>query len=305
MPRVSIVLPIYNRAATLPRCVASVLAQTFSEFELIAVDDASTDNSTSIAEQFADPRIRLLRHEKNAGPSAARNTGIRAARGEFIALIDSDDEWLPDKLRQQIGLLDARAADVCVCEYFIIDRETARRQRLPENSSWRDDLHMRCELGNGTTLVLRRGVADAVGPLDETLRLYEDWDWVLRIVEKHVLHIVHEPLARIHAGPPRPAALFAESAERFLAKHAAEFLRLGPGHHRHVRASHYQFVAANAFANRRFRLGCEYLMRSFAAEPLQNPLRLAALPLAPVDALCGTSLIERAAAWQRGRPTTR
>jgi glycosyltransferase involved in cell wall biosynthesis len=303
MPRVSVILPIYNRSATVGRCLGSILAQSFSDFELIAVDDASTDNSVQAVAAFTDPRIRLLRHEQNAGPSAARNTALRAARGEIVALIDSDDEWLPEKLERQVAFLAERGADISVCEYFLVEGGRTQPWPLPEPPSWRDDLHFRCELGNGTTLVVHRRVIDEVGFLDETLRLYEDWDWLLRMVANHPLHVLHEPLARIYAGPPRSAELFAQSAERFLEKHGREFERQGPRHHRIVRAAHFQYVAANGFANRRFRLGCQYLLRSFLHNPWQDPRRLGALALAPIDAICGSSLLGRAAEWQRNRST--
>ena len=90
-PVVTIILPVFNRAATLRRCVESVRAQTFADWELIAVDDASTDDSIAVLESFGDPRIRVLCHDTNRGPGAARNTALASARGEFFALIDSDD----------------------------------------------------------------------------------------------------------------------------------------------------------------------------------------------------------------------
>jgi hypothetical protein len=198
-----------------------------------------------------------------------------------------------------VAFLDERAADLCVCEYYLIEGTRVQQRELPEPESWRDDLHFRCELGNGTTLLVPRRVIDATGFLDENLRLYEDWDWVLRMLADHSLHVLHEPLARIYAGPPRAADQFAKAAAYFLAKHAAEFDRLGPAHHRRVRAAHFQYVAGNAFANRLFRVGCRYLLRSYWNHPLQNPLRLGALALAPIDACCGSSLIENVAAWQR------
>ena len=92
MPLVSVILPFYNRATTLERCVQSVRAQSYSNWELIAVDDGSSDGSREIVERYADSRIRLLRHETNRGAAAARDTAIRQTRGVFLALIDSDDE---------------------------------------------------------------------------------------------------------------------------------------------------------------------------------------------------------------------
>ena len=293
-PAVSVILPVYNRAATLARCVESVRAQTFADWELIAVDDASSDDSVVALERFADPRIRILRHERNGGPSAARNTALRAARGEFVALIDSDDEWLPRKLEVQLGLLE-NGGDLCGCEYWLCEGEKETRVTLPEPPSWREWLHLQCRLGNGTTLVVRRDVVGEVGLLDEELRTYEDWDWVLRMTLRHRLQIAREPLARVHVSPLRSARAFAAGAERFLAKHDGEFARLGHEHRQHVRSEHFAAVAANAFGTRDFRLGCRYVWKSFTAAPLAKPQRLGALLLAPVDACCGTSLIARAA----------
>ena len=136
--------------------------------------------------------------------------------------------------------------------------------------------------------------------MDERLRVYEDWDWMLRLVQRFQYCVVAEPLARVHAGGPRSARAFAAAAEIFRLKHEAEFARLGAAHHAWVRGKHFENVAANAFANREQRLGCRYLLKSFAENPRQNPVRLGALLLAPVDALFGTSLIGRAAAWRRG-----
>ena len=297
---ISVILPVFNRAATLARCVESVRAQTFSDWELIAVDDGSSDDSVRVVESFADARMRVIRHERNRGPAAARNTAIEAARGEYLALIDSDDEWLSRKLEKQIARLQGGECELCGCEYFLATNGAEKRVILPAPPSWAEELHTKCELGNGTTLALRRECAVAVGALDERLRVYEDWDWMLRLVQRFRYAVIAEPLARVHAGGPRSARAFAAAAEIFLLKHEAEFARLGAAHHARVRGKHFENVAANAFLNREHRLGCRYLLKSFAENPRQNPARLGALLLAPVDALLGTSLIGRAAAWRRG-----
>ena len=300
MPRVSVILPFYNRAACIERCVRSVLGQSFADFEIVAVDDASTDESACVITALGDPRIRVLRHETNRGPSGARNTALRAAAGEVFAFIDSDDEWLPGKLAAQLALLDGPpGCDLCGCEYFRVADAVERRVELPRDVKWAEWLHFRCELGSGTTLTVRRHVVDAVGLLDETFRVYEDWDWVLRMVLRFRYDVVHEPLARVHAGAPRPAEIVAASAAQFLRKHEAEFRRLGPAHWGRVRSEHFEAVAALAFSQRQFALGSRSLLKSWAAAPARNPLRLGALALAPVDALCGTSLLRRAIELQR------
>src|ERR1043166_1854397 len=106
-PLVSVVLPTYNRAHTLARAVRSVLAQSHRHLEIVVVDDGSTDATVALVQKLAleDPRVRLVQ-QANRGPAAARNTGVRQARGEFVAFQDSDDEWLVEKLERQLAALE-------------------------------------------------------------------------------------------------------------------------------------------------------------------------------------------------------
>src|SRR5438132_12765470 len=101
-PTVSVIIATHNRARLLRRAIHSVLAQTFEDWELLVVDDGSTDNTETIAVSLQDLRICYLRHEVNRGLSAARNTGIRISRGEYVAFLDDDDEWLPKKLEREL-----------------------------------------------------------------------------------------------------------------------------------------------------------------------------------------------------------
>ena len=105
--KASVVLPVYNKAPWLQECLDSVFTQTFTEFEVIAVDDASTDGSLRILEQVTDPRLRIIRLEKNIGPGGAAQRGIDAAIGEYIIRVDADDIMVPDRFAKQIALLDA------------------------------------------------------------------------------------------------------------------------------------------------------------------------------------------------------
>ncbi|MBR3019128.1 MAG: glycosyltransferase family 2 protein [Clostridia bacterium] len=118
---ISVVIPNYNGERFIERTLRSVLEQTYPHFEIIVVDDASTDASPSIVQAFCekDSRIRLIRLEKNGGVSNARNTGIREAKGAYIALLDSDDLWTPDKLERQLKL--AGEAEIVYCSYDFVD----------------------------------------------------------------------------------------------------------------------------------------------------------------------------------------
>ena len=102
---VSVIIPTYNREKLVSRSIQSVLDQTYQDYEIIVVDDASIDNTEKVVKSFNDVRIRFLRSNLNKGGSAARNMGIIAANGEYIAFLDSDDEWLPEKLEKQISIL--------------------------------------------------------------------------------------------------------------------------------------------------------------------------------------------------------
>lgn len=120
---VSIITPMYNSAAFVGETIQSVLAQTYSRWELLIVDDCSSDNSTSIVREFAalDPRIRLLSNEKNSGTAVTRNHGLREAQGSYIAFLDSDDLWMPEKLEYQLATMKKDGVALSCTAYNMID----------------------------------------------------------------------------------------------------------------------------------------------------------------------------------------
>src|SRR5690348_13147078 len=112
MAPVSVIIPTHNRSDFLRNAITSVLNQTYQDFEIIVVDDGSTDNTSEVVANFSDERITFIRHDTNKGGSAARNTGILASKCDYIAFLDDDDEWLPDKLRKQMEILVASPPEV-------------------------------------------------------------------------------------------------------------------------------------------------------------------------------------------------
>lgn len=198
MPKVSVVIPAYNRAESIGRAISSVFAQTFSDFELIVVDDGSTDGTAACASAFDRPDLRVIVHERNRGAAAARNTGIAAAEAPLVAFLDSDDEWLPDKLARQVRRLEETEAAAC-CSGFLLERGgTISERRLPETRGWRARLLRGCTVSPGSTLVVERRCFGEIGPFDESLGRFEDWEWLLRFTARHKLVAVGAPLAVVH-----------------------------------------------------------------------------------------------------------
>ena len=131
VPLVSVVVPAYNVANYIEKAVESVLSQSFSDLELLIVDDASTDETAAVAETFAarDGRVRVLTNESNCGVALTRNRGIAAAQGTYIALLDGDDYWYPEKLEKQLALAEETDADIVYCSYDLVEERENPRQR--------------------------------------------------------------------------------------------------------------------------------------------------------------------------------
>lgn len=195
LPKVSVIMPVYNVEAHVAEAVDSVLAQTFDNFELIIVDDGGTDHSIAICRTFRDPRIRIV-SQANRGLAGARNTGIAESVGEYIALIDSDDRWLPEKLALHVIHLDNNpAVGVSYSSSRFIDvagRPMRLMQRPKLEGITASEIFCRNPVGNGSAPVLRRSALDAVAfrhprqPertcwFDESLRQSEDIEMWLRL----------------------------------------------------------------------------------------------------------------------------
>lgn len=188
-PAISVIMPVYNRANAVGRAVVSVLGQSFEDFELIVIDDGSTDRTVEALRTIRDPRLRLIELEQNIGGNAARNHGICEARAELVTFLDSDDEYLPDRLASTVRYLAEHPevdllVDACV-------------KRWPEAPGKRDLVRRNPELeGNDAVLAalfdrslfkatpgitVRREAAVRAGLFDESLRRRQDYDFILRV----------------------------------------------------------------------------------------------------------------------------
>lgn len=194
-PRVSVVLPTWNRGWILEQAVDSVLDQDYGNLELVVVDDGSTDDTPQLLSAYGD-RLRIIR-QANQGVSAARNAGIRAATGELIALLDSDDTWLPGKVNAQVAFFSATpAALICQTEEIWIRNGTrvnpGKRHRKEAGMIFERSLAL-C-LVSPSAVMMRRSLLDEVGLFDESLPACEDYDLWLRITWKHPVHLIDQPL---------------------------------------------------------------------------------------------------------------
>jgi len=202
-PVVSVVIPTYNRAWCLTRAVDSVLDQTFTDKELIVVDDGSEDDTTALLSAYGS-RIQVIR-QKNQGVSAARNAGIMAARGLWIALLDSDDHWLPAKLTAQFDWLAAHP-DYRICQTEEIWIRDGRRVNPKKRHRKRGGhIFERCLplcLVSPSAVMMARSLLDEVGGFDEGLPACEDYDLWLRIACTHPIGLVDEPLIVKTGGHP-------------------------------------------------------------------------------------------------------
>lgn len=200
-PLVSVIIPTYNRPEQLRRAISSVLAQTYQNFEIIIVDDASSVDVAMITGEFNDKRITYIRHEKNKGASAARNSGLRAAQGQFINFLDDDDEILPSKFAKQIAIFQnsSSATGVVYCGfcYALEETEETVYQRIPSISG-----NVFLELLKSNFLVMqapliKKVAIEQVGFLDETLPGCQDWDLWLRLSQHFEFSVVPEVLAKV------------------------------------------------------------------------------------------------------------
>ena len=189
-PKVSVVIPVYRGARYIGQAVRSVLEQTFRAFELIVVNDGSpeTEEIDRELQPYMD-RIVYLK-QPNGGPSAARNTGVHRARGDYIAFLDCDDSWYPEYLSEQVGALAADPGlDLIYCDALLVgDSRRAGRTAMEFNPSegkvtLESLLKMDCRLITSCTVVRRQSLLDA-GLFDETLRCCEDFDIWVRLADR-------------------------------------------------------------------------------------------------------------------------
>lgn len=202
-PLISVVIPAYNREKTILRALNSVLRQTYSNIEVIVVDDGSTDSTVQLVSNCTDERVRLICLPSNQGANRARNTGISEAKGEYIAFQDSDDEWLADKLEKQMAYIFKTSVKAVYCPYILYDEDKV--SIVPGNYMNQDicekNIAETLKKGNvvGTpTLIIQRELFSQIGMFDVDMKRLQDYEFVIRLVKKEPLGYIKEPLVKAY-----------------------------------------------------------------------------------------------------------
>lgn len=237
MEKVSIIIPTYNRADVLITSIQSVLQQTYTGFELLIVDDGSTDNTDTVVESIRDDRIRYLKMPENKGVAAARNEGIRQANYDYIAFQDSDDYWRPDKLEKQMAFLTQRPETALLYCPYKCKKADGTTVLVPSSNippeEKQGDIYRYMLLRNtiGTPSVLvRRQCLEESGLFCESLTCLEDWELFLRISRDHEIAFQDEPMVHVNLstdGVSHNISGYYEARCYMLARHKDALLHYG------------------------------------------------------------------------------
>jgi len=268
-PTVSVIIPAYNQANFIDKAIESVLRQTYQDFEIIIINDGSKDNTEEIVKNYSDFRIRYICHANNMGVSKARNTGIRASRGDYIALLDSDDEFLPERLGRQVQLLQNKSSEVgvvCSWSYNIDEKGNYISKRyLPKKDGYIYEDLLSTNPISVPTVLIRKECFEKVGLFDNLLDGQEDWDMWIRIAKYYKFSLIKTLLAKRRIHPNRISYDLERknvTANRIIKKYMGE-LKVRQSIH----SSHYLYIGFRFCRMGKTRDGRRYLLKAISLYP--------------------------------------
>ncbi len=272
-PLVSVVIPAFNAAGTIRRAINSALAQTYDNLEIVVIDDGSRDATSDIVEAYHCPKIRLLRLAENVGASGATNAGLAAARGEFVAFLDADDEWLPTKLAKQVAILVKNPAAVmatCFCRFVDAEGHVSREFGLPppgvdKQGMWRSLLA--ATFIAKPCVVARMDAVRKVGPFDVNLPVAEDQNMWIQLAMAGEVEFVPEYLTTVHDAPESLTKVYADRVDRYvlpmIKRHIMEQRhRLSHDEVREILGTRYTSVGRNLYLTNSVLRGAGLIMRA-------------------------------------------
>ncbi len=276
MSTVSIVIPTLNRAHLVTRAIKSVLNQTYQFFEIIVVDDGSMDETEKVVQRIGNKRIKYIKHQKTMGPGAARNTGIDVSYGDYIAFLDSDDEWLPTKLEKQINLFKKSTFNtgLIYCGVAHIDQinRNVKEKWIPKYRGYlfEKSLSSNFIVSGSSTVIVQRKALEKAGKFDECLPSCEDWDLWIRIAKSYYFDFVPEILVNCFAHSARISSNYdrvVSGLKFFSGKYKIEIDR----QRNNVKARHFFYLGNHFCYYGAEILARKYLSRAFRIYPV-NPL---------------------------------
>lgn len=271
MVKVSVIIPTYGDPVFLQPCIESVLRQTLSDFELIIVDDNNPETpargkTEELVRKFTetDGRIRYIQHDHNRNGAVARNTGFAVAEGEYIALLDSDDEYLPDRLEKCSALLDRCGDEIAGvytgCEYRKAGRKVRSISQAPSGNFLKETLACKFHFYTGSNIFVRKRVVDELNGFDPTFLRHQDYEFLVRVFGKYSLTGIPEVLViknNENVNVPDIDRLRAIK-EQYLAKYQGIIGQLSKEDQDYIYFCHYTALAEAAMAQKRYALGREF-----------------------------------------------
>ena len=198
---ISVIIATYNRKETLKRAIQSVLIQSYTPYEIIVIDDGSDDGTKEwLKDNY--PNVKYI-YQMNSGVSSARNKGIKFARGDWIALLDSDDEWLPSKLKDQANEIELNPAAKFLHTNEIWIRNGVRVNQMKKHKKYGGYIFEKCLdmcRISPSSVLIKKDIFDEIGMFDETLKVCEDYDLWLRFASKYPVHFLNQPLIKKYGG---------------------------------------------------------------------------------------------------------
>ena len=278
-PKISVIIPTFNRAHLLPRAIKSVLDQSYGNFELIVADDASQDHTDMVVKAFDDARIRYIRLDHNSGTSSVpRNQALKIARGNYMAFQDSDDEWFPEKLEKQIKIFEHASSELGIV-YSDMWRVCGTQKRYfaaPSTSKECDLLfndvlnYSLIGIGIGTTLI-RKECFSKTGGFDETLPTFIDAELFIRFSKYFRFHHIGEPLVKYYEtdGSTSSSYISAALARKMILKKYSNDISESPM----LMANHFFGIGFALCQSQDMNAGKKYFLKAFRTYP-SNPMFL-------------------------------
>jgi glycosyltransferase involved in cell wall biosynthesis len=279
LPEISIIIPTYNYGRFIGRALNSVLSQSYQDYEIIVVDDASTDDTKKIVGQYDDLRMRYIKHKVNCGPSKTRNTGIEASKGMYIAFLDSDDTWMPKKIESQIEVFRKGPDNLGVVYTSMkIFDESMSKTFSPPPSTCRGQVLLQLltanHLGGGSSAVMiKRECFNKAGLFDISIRGNEDWDMWIRLACFYLFEYIDKVLVTLttHSfNSSADAKRMINGREILLQKHVSLYRR-----YPEIHSNQHYILGIQCFKEGMMDKGRKHFLQAFRySSPRNIPIKL-------------------------------